>query len=222
VSGPRVGWLGGSFDPVHEGHLHAALAAADALALERVLLVPAGQPPHKRDRTLASGLDRLALLEIAARADRRLQVCDLELHRPGPSYSVDTAEQLLGGLPSGARLFFILGADMLADLPHWHRVADLARLVTFCPLARAGTPLQADALRAALGDEAVEAIRRHVVEAPLHPASSTAIREALRRGELPPWLPPGVAEAIAARGLYGYGRGGASSIDSSGSERSIP
>ncbi|HZJ72340.1 MAG TPA: hypothetical protein VFF36_15510, partial [Planctomycetota bacterium] len=87
--------------------------------------------------------------------------------------------------------------------------------------SQGGTSPRRSASRIAV-DEAVEAIRRHVVEAPLHPASSTAIREALRRGEVPPWLPPGVAEAIAARGLYGYGRGGASSIDSSGSERSIP
>lgn len=220
MGGPRVGWLGGSFDPVHEGHLRAAIAAADALDLERVLLVPAGLPPHKRGQTLAPGRDRLALLEIAARADPRLQVSDLELRRSGPSYSVDTARELLAALPPGARLYFILGADMLADLPHWHRAAELARLVTFCPLARAGTPLEPEGLRAALGDEAVERIRAHVVQAPLHPASSSAIREALARGERPSWLPPGVVEEIAARRLYGAG--GASSIDSSGSDRSMP
>ena len=222
MSAARVGWLGGSVDPVHAGHLHIALAAADALALDRVLLVPAGVPPHKRQRALAPGPDRLALLDIAARADRRLESCDLELRRAGPSYSVDTAQQLLAALPPGTQLFFILGADMLADLPHWHRIAELARLVTFCPVARAGTPLDPDALRSVLGDEAVARIRRHVVAAPVHPASSTAIREALERGERPEWLPPGVYEAIAARRLYGYGAGGASSIDSSGSDRSIP
>lgn len=222
MSGARVGWLGGSFDPVHAGHLHVALAAADALALERVLLVPAGVPPHKRQRALASGPDRLALLAIAARADRRLQPCDLELRRPGPSYSVDTACELLAALPPGSELFFILGADMLADLPHWHRASEFARLVTFCPVARAGTPLDPEPLRATLGDEAVERIRRHVVAAPVHPASSTVIREALERGERPDWLPPGVVEEIAVRGLYGYGAGGRSSIDNSGSERSIP
>lgn len=222
MSAARVGWLGGSFDPVHAGHVQAARAAADALELERVLLVPAGVPPHKRERTLAPGADRLALLDIAVRADPRLQSCDLELRRAGPSFSFDTAQELLATQPAGTRLFFILGADMLADLPRWHRIGELARLVTFCPLARAGTPLEPDALRPALGDEAVARIRRHVVEAPEHPASSTAIRAALARGERPQWLPPGVFEEIVARGLYGYGAGGASSIDSSGSDRSIP
>ena len=115
---------------------------------------------------------------------------------------MDTARELLAALPPGARLYFILGADMLADLPHWHRAAEFARLVTVCPLARAGTPLEPEGLRAALGDEAVERIRAHVVQAPLHPASSSAIREALARGERPSWLPPGVAEEIAARRLY--------------------
>jgi len=222
VSGPRVGWLGGSFDPVHEGHIRAAIAAADALGLERVLLIPAGQPPHKPQRALASGADRLALLAIAARADRRLEPCDLELRRAGPSYSIDTARQLLGARPPGTRLFFILGADMLADLPNWRRVGELARLVTFCPVARPGTPLQLEPLRAALGAEATERLGRHLVAAPLHPASSTAIRAALARGERPEWLPEGVAEEIAARRLYGYGAGGGSVIDSSGIDRSIP
>jgi nicotinate-nucleotide adenylyltransferase len=218
----QVGWLGGSFDPVHAGHLHIARAAADALGLKRVLLVPAGVPPHKQQRRLAPGPDRLALLALAARVDPRLQPCDVELRRPGPSYSVDTAQQLLAERPAGTRLYFILGADMLADLPHWHRVGELARLVTFCPVARAGTPLELEPLRTALGDEAVARIAAHVVRAELHPASSTAIRAALAQGQEPDWLPPGVAEAIAARGLYGYGAGGASSIDSSGSDRSIP
>jgi nicotinate-nucleotide adenylyltransferase len=184
--------------------------------------VPAGQPPHKRGRTLASGLDRLRLLEIAARADKRPAGLRPRAAPPGPELQRRYGRAAPRAAAQGARLFFILGATCWPTCPTGTARATCAGLVTFCPLAREGTPLQADALRAALGDEAVEAIRRHVVEAPLHPASSTAIREALRRGEVPPWLPPGVAEAIAARGLYGYGRGGASSIDSSGSERSIP
>lgn len=220
MSGTRIGWLGGSFDPVHEGHLHIARAAIADLGLDRVLLVPAAQPPHKRDRTLAPGPDRLALLEVACVGDERLQPHDVELRRGGISYSYDTAEQLLGQLPGGTELFLIVGADMLADLPHWHRGAELARLVNVCPVDRPGHDGEPAALAEILGDEVLSAIRGRTLRPEPHPASSTAIREALRGGEPPEWLPPGVEQEIRRRGLYG--RGGASSNDISGAERSRP
>jgi len=217
---PSAGWLGGSFDPVHAGHLQIARLAADAFGLGAVLLVPASQPPHKRGRTLAPAADRLALLEIACRADPRLATSDVELRRSGLSYSYDTAQQLLAALPAGTRLHAIIGADTLADLPTWHRIRELAALVQFCPVTRAGRSLDTAGLRDALGTEAAEAIARHALDVPGHPASSTAIRAALASGAPPEWLPPGVEDEIRRRGLYGAG--GASSSDSSGVLRSRP
>src|SRR5262245_20057203 len=157
---PRLGWLGGSFDPVHAGHLHIARGAADALDLPRVLLVPAHEPPHKRDRRLAPDADRLALLQIACRADPRLVPCDLELRRGGVSYSIDTARALLAAEPAGTRLFAIVGADTLADLPTWREAAELLRLVTFCPVVRNGQPPDPAPLAKLAGEEPVERIRR--------------------------------------------------------------
>jgi nicotinate-nucleotide adenylyltransferase len=220
--GPRLGWLGGSFDPVHEGHLHVARGAARALRLSRVLLVPAHQPPHKRDRTLAPDDDRLALLQLACRDDARLLPCDLELRRGGVSWSIDTARAILAAEPEGTRLFAIVGADTLADLPTWRQAAELLRLVTFCPVARDGRQPDATPLLAVAGPEPVDRIRRHVLHLPPHPASSTAVRAALAMHGDPPWLPPGVLDEIRRRGLYGYGPGGASSSDSSGAVRSKP
>ncbi len=220
MTAPRIGWLGGSFDPVHAGHVAIARGAADALRLERVLLVPAHEPPHKRGRPLAPGADRLALLALACAADPRLQPHDAELRRGGVSYSVDTARQLLAELPPGARLFAIIGADMLADLPRWHRVAELCGLATFCPVARAGQPLDVEPLRPLIGADGVARIERHVLRLPPHPASSTAIRSALAEGRVPEGLPPGVADEIARRKLYGAG--GSSSSESSGIDRSTP
>jgi nicotinate-nucleotide adenylyltransferase len=220
VADGRVGWLGGSFDPVHEGHLAVARAVADALDLQRVLLIPAGRPPHKPERVLAPGEDRLALLQLACALDDRLQPHALELRRTGPSYSVDTAEALLAELPAGTRLHMILGADMLADLPHWHRVGDLLRLVTVCAVAREGIALDTAPLVPFVGAEEAAAIVHRAVSVPVHPASSSGVRSALERGQAPRWLPPGVAEEIARRGLYGAGGGSVS--DSSGIDRSIP
>ena len=216
----RLGWLGGSFDPVHEGHLHIARGAAAALDLSRVLLVPAHQPPHKRDRILAPDADRLALLELACRGDPRLVACDLELRRGGISWSIDTARALLAAQPPGTRLFAIVGADTLADLPTWREASELLRLVTFCPVARDGREPDASPLLALAGAEPVDRIRRHVLHLPPHPASSTAVRAALAARGQPEWLPPGVLDEIRRRGLYGFG--GASSSDSSGAARSKP
>lgn len=203
----RVGWLGGSFDPVHEGHLHIARAALERLGLEQVLLVPAARPPHKLDRVLAPGRARLALLEAAVADDPRLVPCDIELEREGPSYSVHTAEALRARLGPDVALFSIIGADTLLDLPTWHRIADLCRLVTFCPVTRPGVALDPSAVRAVAGDEVVARIAAHRVDVEPHPASSTAIRAAFARGEEPEHVPPAVLALIRARGLYGVGGG---------------
>lgn len=212
--------MGGSFDPVHEGHLHIAHAALETLELARVLLVPACQPPHKRGQALAPGPDRLALLQIACEEQPLLQPHDIELRRGGLSYSFDTAGELLGELPGGSELFLILGADMLLDLPNWHRGAELARKVSICPVERSGHEIDPGTLSDLLDEDVLTGIQEHTLRPAPHPASSTAIREALARGEPPQWLPAGVEAEIRRRALYGLG--GAASSDISGADRSKP
>ncbi len=220
--GTRVGWLGGSFDPVHEGHLHIARGAADALGLSRVLLVPAHRAPHKLGRPLAPDADRLALLQLACRADPRLVPSDVELRRGGVSYSIDTARELLASLPAGTRLLAIVGADTLAELPTLNQAGELLRLVVVCPVARAGQEPDPAPLLAVCDAAVVAGIRSRVLRLPEHPASSTAVRDALLAGTSTPWLPPGVLDELRRRGMYGYGAGGASVRDSSGIDRSKP
>lgn len=215
----RVGWLGGSFNPVHEGHLHVARVALDRLALDQVLLVPARAPPHKLHLSLAPGDDRLALLRLACADDPRLVPCDLELSRQGPSYSVDTARELGQQLPPGARIFALVGADTLADLPTWRSLAELAERVTFCAVSRPGTVLSTEHLIGVVSEPARKRIAEHLLEVDPHPASSTEVRRALQAGEAPPHLNPDVLAEIRRRGLYSSQAGGASSMDRSGSKR---
>jgi nicotinate-nucleotide adenylyltransferase len=131
-----VGMLGGTFDPPHVGHLAIAEEAREALGLERVLFVPAALPPHKLDRAITPAADRAAMVGLAIDGNPAFALSDLELRRSGPSYTVDTVEELLAG---GVReLTVILSAELLGDLPTWHEPERLLRLACLAVVPRPG------------------------------------------------------------------------------------
>jgi len=132
----RIGVFGGMFDPVHRGHVAAAVAALDALQLETLHFVPCARPNH-RDDPSASAEHRLQMLELAASVDTRLGVDDRELRRPGTSYAVDTLQSFAEEWPDAA-LVFVLGWDSFLSLPSWHRWSDLFELAHFCAVSRPG------------------------------------------------------------------------------------
>jgi nicotinate-nucleotide adenylyltransferase len=135
----RIGVLGGTFNPIHLGHLRAAEEVAEALALDRVLLVPSAQPPHKAGGdTLAPGAMRLAWVETACAGNPRLSACDVEIARGGASYTVDTLRVLAEQNPG--RLVFIIGSDAFAELGTWREPKQLFELADFAVMARPGTP----------------------------------------------------------------------------------
>ena len=199
-----IGILGGTFDPFHAGHLALARAARDRLGLERILVVPAAVPPHKQDRAISSGADRLALVEAGIAGEPRLEVSRIELDRAGPSWTVDTvaeiaaAERLAGRKPD---LTVILSAESFAGLPSWHepdRLLDLAR-VAVAPRAGHAPPDPAWIGSAFPG----RADRILVIEGPRVEVSASQVRRHAAAGEsLAGLVPPGVAEAIAAHRLY--------------------
>ncbi len=131
-----IGILGGTFDPIHLAHLRIAEEAREALALQRVLFVPAADPPWKRGQAAAFA-DRLEMVRLATAANPAFEACDVEAARPGPSYTVDTLRELSRRLP-GQRLWFILGADAFAGIERWHEAEALYALAAFCVVARPG------------------------------------------------------------------------------------
>ncbi|MGI8432925.1 MAG: nicotinate-nucleotide adenylyltransferase [Chthoniobacterales bacterium] len=135
----KIGVFGGSFDPIHHGHLILAREALETLGLDQILFVPAAQSPHKPGRAPASAAARWEMIEaaLAGASASAFAASRLELDRPPPSYSVDTIEQLRAAHP-GAQFYFLIGEDNLAQLPTWHRFDDLARLVQFVVLDRSG------------------------------------------------------------------------------------
>jgi nicotinate-nucleotide adenylyltransferase len=136
----RVGVFGGSFDPIHLGHLILAEAALEELQLERIIFIPAALSPFKTERPpSASNESRLAMLREAIASEARFSVDDRELHREGPSYTIDTVRELLGDYP-GVRFIYLIGADNLKDLPRWHEIGELRNLVDFAVLDRGKAP----------------------------------------------------------------------------------
>ena len=195
----RIGVLGGTFDPVHNGHLYIANALRAALDLERVVWVPAGRPPHKTGQIVSGDRDRLAMLELALAGSAVDQIDMIDIERPGPSYTSDTLEFLAECL-APARLFFLMGEDSLRDLPTWH---DPERLLHTAELAVAARPgIDADLASIARQIPSVES-RVHLVPTKEIAISSSEIRR--RVGEhqsIQGLVPPAVEAYIRDHGLY--------------------
>jgi nicotinate-nucleotide adenylyltransferase len=194
----RVGILGGTFDPVHVGHLVLAESARSELALELVLLIPAREPWRKGDRDIAPADERLAMLTLAVEGNDGFGISDVELRRGGPTYTADTIEQLAAERLDD-EFYFILGEDALADLPHWH---EPERIVRHARLAVAPRAVEAAADPDVLG----VAGRVERFSMPLIDISSTDIRRRVREGRSIRYLvPDAVGRYIAERGLYAGG-----------------
>lgn len=189
----RVGLFGGSFDPPHLGHLALAEWAREALALDRVVFMPAGSPPHKTRRTLSPVRHRLAMIRLAVRGNPAFVVSALEARRSGPSYTVDTLRLLKLAHP-GARLYLLMGADSLAEFETWHEPAAIRTLATLVVATRPAAP-PGQAARGARGV-------RWLDNPPLG-VSSSGIRARARRGlSLRYLVPEAVAGYVARHRLY--------------------
>jgi len=200
ASGARVGILGGTFNPPHLGHLICAQEAYVRLSLDRVILMPAGEPPHKPLREDPGPHHRLELCRRAVTGDERFEVSDLEVLREGPSYTVDTLSELHAREPD-SELFLIVGGDVAAGLPTWREPERVLALATLAIAGRRGTSRRAvqAALAGLRGGERAEFFRMPAIG-----VSSTEIRDRVRSGEpLTYFVPEQVAGYIDEHRLYG-------------------
>lgn len=203
----RIGLFGGSFDPVHAGHLHAARAALAAFRLDRVVFVPAAESPHKIGVKLARAVDRTAMLALAIRGEERFAISTIEIDRGGRSYTSHTVRDLPRaiGEPEDCELFLIVGSDNLALLPTWRDARELLERVQPIVVHREGEPaVVLDAIEARFGRELAEKLRAGYLQLPPVVVSSSDLRARLPDGlDAGMDLDPAVAEYIRAHGLYG-------------------
>lgn len=192
-----VGLMGGTFDPIHIGHLIAAETAREACGLDEVWFVPTAVPPLKRGGPAASGAQRLAMAELAIAGHGSFRASSIELDREGVSYSVDTAAELQAAYP-GVTFAYIIGADRVRDLPAWHRIEELATRVSFIGLERPGYSPGVDELPPFLSAKV------RMVRMPQLDISSTDIRARRAAGRSIRYLvPDAVSEYIVRNDLYG-------------------
>jgi nicotinate-nucleotide adenylyltransferase len=210
----RIGILGGTLDPIHLGHIDAALAARDALRLDRVLIVPAHVPPH-RSEPASSPFHRFAMAAIAVNGVDGLAVSDLELMAPGPSYTADTLVRIRESLAlRTSQIFFITGADAFAEIETWSRYPAVLELANFVVVSRPGMSLQALRQRLPALKDRMRLPRMttapagydtwiFLVDAPTSDVSSTEVRRRIaERRPLSGLVPPGVEHHIARHALY--------------------
>ena len=195
----RLGLLGGTFDPVHRGHLALAEYAWHRLSLDRVWFIPSASPPHKRSVTMAPADVRFEMAEAAVRPlVPRFVAVDIELRRRGPSFTVQTLRQIREHMPPETELYWIIGRDNVADIPKWHMPEEIVRLATVVSGGRPGSRVPDD-LPQWLASRLVN------LDGPDMPVSSTRIRDQIARGVLDKdAIPEAVGQIIAREGLYGY------------------
>ena len=187
----RIGVLGGTFDPVHNGHVVAAVDTRAALALDRVLMVVAGDPWQKRDRVVASAPDRLALVEAAVTDVEGVEASAIEIEREGPSVTADTLEALAA---PDRELFLVLGTDAVANMPTWRRLDETRHLATLAIVERGGM--------GGVGPPG-EGWQVEHVKIPQLDIASTDLRDRLAAGRpIDGLVPPAAVRVIRERGLY--------------------
>ncbi len=199
----RIGIYGGSFDPVHVGHLWIGEAATESLSLDRLLWIPAATQPLKPGGSAAGGDDRAAMLRLAIAGRQGHELDRRELDRTGVSYSVDTVAEIRRQFPD-AELFLIMGSDSLASMRQWHRPQELLSCVTLAVVQRGGeSPIDFSVLGGIVDAERVDRFREAVIKMPVIEISSAGLRSRVGQGRgIRHFVPRAVEAYIEANALY--------------------
>jgi nicotinate-nucleotide adenylyltransferase len=202
---PIIILFGGSFDPIHNGHLAVAEYAFEHLDAARLIFIPARRSPHKSTGPSADGAARLAMIRLAIAGRAGFEVSDCELHRADPSYTLDTVRYFREQVGADAELFWLVGADTITELEHWYHVEELFGLCRLRIMYRGGMPRpDLGRLVPAFGPVRVGQLENDILATPLIDASSTEVRFRIAAGApMDELVPPAVLGYIRQHGLYG-------------------
>jgi nicotinate-nucleotide adenylyltransferase len=200
----RIALYGGSFNPIHNGHLIVARAIAEQLCLERLILLPSKRPPHKATVPLLDPRHRAEMVRLAIQEEALFELSDFDMTREGPSYTIDTVAHFRQKLSPDVELHWIIGADSLAELSTWHRASELVDSCRIITAVRPGsTDIEWQQLGALLTEEQIARLKAGVVQSPMIDISSTDIRERVRHGQSVRYLVPDqVRRYIDKHSLY--------------------
>ena len=197
----KIGIMGGTFDPLHNGHLAIARIVKEKLALDEVVFIPDNIPPHKLEKHWSSAQDRYKMTELGIYGQKGFAISDLELKRAGISYTYDTLKYLRDSYGTEDDFYFIVGADSLVQLHTWHKAKELIKLCTFVAVTRPGFVTEMAVTLGEFKNKGIENVV--VVETPEFPVSSTEIRKLVREGKpIAELVPKAVAEYIRQTDLY--------------------
>ncbi|HOB74113.1 MAG TPA: nicotinate (nicotinamide) nucleotide adenylyltransferase [Phycisphaerae bacterium] len=204
MADPGIALFGGSFNPIHHGHLIIARAVAERLGVSRMVLVPSALPPHKRASELASAMDRLEMARLAVADEVGLDVSDVEVYREGPSYTFLTVEHYRRLLGPDVPLYWVIGGDTLPELHTWYRISELVEQCRIVTAVRPGyEELDLSPLGRVLSAGQIDRLREGILPTPLIDISATQIRRRIGEGRSIRYLvPEAVREYIESRGLY--------------------
>ena len=197
----RTGIFGGTFDPIHNGHLLSAVAIKEIQGFDRILFIPTGEPPHKIARNVTSASDRLAMVKCAVEGKEGFEVSDIEVARKNYTYTYDTLVELTQNAQIGEEFSMIIGADTLADIFNWYKSEEVFKLCSFVAMKRPGTQDEMFSVNLERAEKAGATV--YTVEIPQYDISSTNIRNAIAKGEdVTEYIPESVSEYIKEHGLY--------------------
>ena len=192
--------MGGTFDPIHLGHLAMAESVREIFELDEILFIPSARPPHKTEKNITPEVHRLMMTYLATQSNEKFQVSPMEILRDGLSYTLDTMNQLEKKFGTNAELFFIIGADSMLDLPNWHKAKELVARVHFIATTRPGVEINLEEVKNFFGEDTKNI---HQVATAGLDISSTDIRERVKNNKSIKYLvPESVEEYILKENLY--------------------
>jgi len=187
----RIGILGGTFNPIHIGHLSIAQMAGEELRLNKILFVPSNCPPHKSSKRMASASDRCHMLRLAIKGNPRFEISDFEINKKGKSFSIETVHYFRECYPKGTKFFFIIGSDLLSTLHTWKRIDEICKIVNFVAVERPGFKAKRSK------------IRGRFLPTPGFQASSSYVRQRITSGKTVKYLvPDDILKYIKRKALY--------------------